>query len=62
MSYEALVDRLSGYTRVAEDRDLLDSLENTIANLKKALELGHIEAAQRLAHDAEGLLEMYRWG
>lgn len=61
MSYEALVDRLSGYTREAEDR-VLDTLEDTITNLKRALDLGHIDAARQLADDAEGLLEMYRWG
>lgn len=49
------------YSREAEDRDLLDLLENTLLHLRQALELGHIDAAMRLVHDAEGLLAMYRW-
>lgn len=48
------------YSREAEDRDLLDSLENTLLHLRQALELGHIDAAMRLVHDAEGLLDLYR--
>jgi len=48
------------YSREAEDRDLLDSLENTLLHLRQALELGHIDTAMRLVHDAEGLLDLYR--
>lgn len=48
------------YSREAEDRDLLDLLENTLLHLRQALELGHIDAAMRLVHDAEGLLDLYR--
>jgi len=29
-------------------------------HLRQALELGHIDAAMRLVHDAEGLLDLYR--
>ena len=48
------------YSREAEDR-VLDLLENTLLHLRLSLELGHIDAAMRLVHDAEGLLAMYRW-
>lgn len=49
------------YSREAEDRDLLDSLEKVLDDLILVTDLEDNEQAYRLAKKAKSLLETYRY-